>query len=437
MPSIIVKQDAPGTASYNDPQFFGGPFFEDFLLHNDTIRGSRRKAVLVETGPSEMKVILKGRFQYDRDGDPRDGTVSKMIFKWAGETFQVWKGLDWDVRDDLINAILRVENGRNPDAIQTLLADELWSFKAVGNQVRLFTGSAGDDVMKAGRGDQVINGMEGRDVIKGGGGIDHVWAGDDNDRAWGQGGADLLAGQDGNDRLWGGGGKDNIHGDDGDDRIFGGGGKDYVHGDAGDDVVKGGGGDDHVIGGAGADRLFGGKGDDRLEGPFNGKDGPDVLFGGAGKDYLEGGARGDKLFGGGGSDDLNGGGGGDLLSGGRGNDKLWGGGGRDVFDFTGKGDFGVDRTDFDLQASAYYDFDAETTVWEIEVGDALKLDAGASLEVTFRDKGFDEQQVRVSVIEGGERVGRFVVDRPVYANEEGLAEGRALVQAALEDAIIG
>ncbi len=435
MPRIIARRDAPGTASYHDPQVFGGPFFESFLLANDTIRGNRRKAVLEETGPSALTVILKGRFQYDRDGDPKDGTVQKMIFKWDGQVFQVWKGLDWDVRDDLIRAILQVEDGRDPYAIQALLNDESWSFKA-GGGVYLFTGSQGHDRMEAGRGGQVIHGMEGRDRIDGGGGRDHIWSGDGDDRARGQGGGDILAGQDGRDRLWGGGGKDNLHGDDGDDRVFGGGGADYAHGDAGDDIVKGGGGDDHVIGGAGSDRLFGGRGDDRIEGPFNGKDGPDVLFGGGGDDILDGGDKADRLFGGGGDDTLWGGGGGDLLAGGAGDDDLRGGAGRDVFDFSGPGGFGTDRTDFDLRLRGFHDFDADRYVWEVEVGDALRLDPDASLGVAFRDRGADAYQLRVSVIEAGETVGRFILDDRVYIEPEGLAEARAAVAAALEEAIL-
>ena len=434
MPRIIAKKDAPGTASYNDPHAFGGAFFEDFLLNNDTIRGSRRKAVLVDNG-APLKVILKGRFQYDRDGDPKDGTVQKMIFKWGGETFQVWKGLDWDVRDDLIRAIVQVEDGRNPWAIENLLDGESWSFKA-GGGVRLFTGSVGNDRMEAGRGGQVMNGLEGRDRMEGGGGQDHIWTGDGNDRAWGQGGSDILAGQAGNDRLWGGGGKDNIHGDDGNDRVFGGGGKDYVHGDAGDDVVKGGGGDDHVIGGAGSDRLFGGKGADKLEGAFNGRDGADALFGGGGDDSLDGGAKGDELHGGGGDDDLWGGKGGDLLSGGKGDDALRGGKGRDVFDFSGKGDFGTDRTDFDLDTSGFFDFDEDAWVFEATAGDALKLDPGASLSLSFRERGFGDYQLRVAVVEDDETVGRFILDNRIYVDAEALPEARAAIQAALEDAIL-
>ena len=436
MPRIIARRDAPGTASYNDPQAFGGSFFESFLLHNETLRGGRRKAVLKESGPSELKVILKGRFQYDRDGDPKDGTVQKIVFKWGGETFQVWKGLDWDVRDDLIRAIVRVEDGRNPWAIENLLDAESWAFEA-GGGVRLFTGSVGNDRMEAGRGGQVIHGLEGRDRMEGGGGQDHIWSGDGNDRAWGQGGGDILAGQDGNDRLWGGRGRDNLHGDDGDDRVFGGGGRDYVHGDAGDDLVKGDGGRDHVIGGAGADRLFGGRGDDRLEGAFNGRDGADVLFGEAGDDLLFGGAKGDVLFGGAGADELFGEAGADRLAGGAGDDRLWGGGGRDVFDFSGDGGFGRDRADFGLAWSVWFDPDAETWIWEVAAEDALKLDPGAELSIAFRERGAGEQQLRVAVREGEEIVGRFVLEERIYADAEALADGRGAVAAALEDAIIG
>ena len=72
----------------------------------------------------------------------------------------------------------------------------------------------------------------------------------------GTAGNDLIAGGDGDDRIEGYGGGDTIGGGDGDDRIEGYGGRDAIEGGAGNDVIDGGRGDDMLTGGLGADRFL-------------------------------------------------------------------------------------------------------------------------------------------------------------------------------------
>lgn len=89
------------------------------------------------------------------------------------------------------------------------------------------------------------------------------------------------------------------------------------------------------------DRIFGSRAADTL----NGADGNDELFGGGGNDQLWGGEGDDKLFGGSGND---------ILDGGAGNNKLYGGAGADTFKlfngrgFTTLGDFQIGIDKFDL-----------------------------------------------------------------------------------------
>jgi Ca2+-binding RTX toxin-like protein len=107
-----------------------------------------------------------------------------------------------------------------------------------------------------------------------------------------------------------------------------------VNGSAGADEIHGGGGDDSLYGYDGADSLFGDAGNDLLAaGP-----GDDSLVGGSGNDVLAGEADQDELWGNAGADRLEGGDGNDLLAGGTGSDELTGGADSDTFSFAGVSD---------------------------------------------------------------------------------------------------
>lgn len=172
----------------------------------------------------------------------------------------------------------------------------------------------------------------------------------------------VLRGTAGNDALYGGKGNDVLDGLGGANIISAGAGNDRIFTDGNDIAIDGGAGRDMLIvrGGplsidlaeASIEIAFGSKLDDVFDGSgltlaaeLRGRNGNDILTGGSGNDKLIGGAGRDLLSGGVGSDTLIGGGGSDVLDGGAGNDRLTGGGGKDSFRFAG--DFGHDTiTDF-------------------------------------------------------------------------------------------
>ena len=160
-------------------------------------------------------------------------------------------------------------------------------------------------------------------------------------------GVDLIVTTDTSSIVRGEGGRDEIRAGAGDDWLLGGNGDDLIHAGRGDDMLFGGGGDDSLDGFRGDDWLFGGGGDDTLGGGA----GDDLLLGGAGNDVLRGHGGTDLLDGGRGNDTVNGGPGNDVIrlgaAHGDGNDVCHGGPGADIFWLTGE--FGRDRiTDFSI-----------------------------------------------------------------------------------------
>jgi len=107
-------------------------------------------------------------------------------------------------------------------------------------------GTRGNDVIKAGKGRNLIRGRGGDDVVCGGRG---------NDVLRDSGGDDRLVGGPGRDRARGGGGKD---------RLVGGKHRDRLDGGQARDKLRGGGGRDKLNGGKGRDNCRGGKARDRL-----------------------------------------------------------------------------------------------------------------------------------------------------------------------------
>ncbi|MEM9101029.1 MAG: calcium-binding protein [Pseudomonadota bacterium] len=106
----------------------------------------------------------------------------------------------------------------------------------------IINGSASDDQLTGGTGNDLINTYDGADSIMSGEGNDIVFAG---------AGADEVEGGKGNDFLYGEAGDDELSGDDGDD---------FLQGGSGNDALSGGYGNDVLVGGAGNDRLDGGTG---------------------------------------------------------------------------------------------------------------------------------------------------------------------------------
>ena len=101
--------------------------------------------------------------------------------------------------------------------------DETLSLATVGK------GSFGDDLLRAGAGDDQLNGRWGGDIVSGGAGDDLLNGGF---------GDDLLNGGASNDRVHGGFGRDALAGGEGEDVLFGGLGRDSFVFDGGHDVLR-------------------------------------------------------------------------------------------------------------------------------------------------------------------------------------------------------
>ncbi|MCX2898428.1 retention module-containing protein [Pseudomonas mandelii] len=167
------------------------------------------------------------------------------------------------------------------------------------------TGTAGDDVLVAGTGNNILNAGDGNDVLT---------AGTGNNELHGDAGNDLLFSGVGNDLLDGGTGIDTVS---------------YAHATSGVTV------DLSLL----TAQNTGGAGTDTLTGLEN-------LTGSNFNDSLTGNNNSNVITGGLGNDVLNGGGGDDFLIGGLGNNTLTGGAGADTFQWL-KGNSGHDLvTDF-------------------------------------------------------------------------------------------
>ncbi len=149
------------------------------------------------------------------------------------------------------------------------------TFTELTNGKDRFFGTAADDKINSGAGNDYLKGEQGNDVLDGGA---------DNDRIYGGLGKDTLIGGTGNDYLNGGIDKDSLDGGEGNDRLYGGDADDTLSGGAGNDYLNGGDGEDFLDGGEGNDRLYGG-------------DLNDTLIGGNGNDYISGGNGNDEITG--------------------------------------------------------------------------------------------------------------------------------------------
>ncbi|PCG14153.1 MULTISPECIES: cadherin domain-containing protein [Sphingomonas] len=205
-------------------------------------------------------------------------------------------------------------------------------------------GSAFDDMLIGGEGDNRLSGGAGDDMLVGGGGTDRLDGGDGVDVADYSGSRAAVT-----VRL------DGTAGSGGDaqgdmltrvENLTGSAFDDTLSGDAAANVLSGGAGDDTLVGGGGADVLDGGRGRDIADysasaaGVVVGLDGQTGRGGDAegdrlaGIEELRGSSFADVLTGSSGDDTLRGGAGDDLLVGGLGADTLDGGAGFDTADYS-------------------------------------------------------------------------------------------------------
>ncbi len=261
------------------------------------------------------------------------------------------------INTDFLISIESVLGGSGNDTINgSTIAN--WLNGGAGND--LIFAHDGDDLVYGGIGNDQLNGMGDTDFLYGGSGDDKLWGeaaadwlygGAGNDAVNGGLGDDRLFGESGNDRMWGMQGDDSMHGGGGNDRMFGGTGDDYLNGGNDTDLLNGGIGDDVLYGGQGLDTIWGGNDNDDLYGDgdddkLNGQSGDDYINGGSGDDTLWGFEGEDFLFGSYGDDKLYGGIDDDILIGSRGDDRLYGEAGTDQFLF---GDNWGDDTIYDFE----------------------------------------------------------------------------------------
>jgi Ca2+-binding RTX toxin-like protein len=349
-------------------------------------------SVSVRSGDTTDTVNFSGIERFDITGTRYDdrlfgGALGDRLFGGAGnDTFT--PGLGNDV----------IDGGEGVDTLSSVdlsafTTGAVFNFAAGGaitlptgaqvtgvEQLKDFVGTAGNDTIATGNGDDKFSGGAGDDILKPGLGIDEVDGGLGNDlleldyssvvtegEFTVKGVAPSLSyGSDGlgavgfvsvnrtvngvlvNDKLqFRGIERLNLTGTRYADRITG---------TLGNDVLKGGGGDDVFVASAGLDSIDGGEGTDTLEGldlgtlstglTLDWSSGTVTLPGGStatveqmtgllgtlGNDSFTGGAGNDSFSGGAGNDVLNGGAGDDVLNGGTGTDTVVGGEGSDALE---------------------------------------------------------------------------------------------------------
>ncbi|MEZ5895360.1 MAG: hypothetical protein R3C51_03080 [Parvularculaceae bacterium] len=254
----------------------------------------------------------------------------------------------------------------------------------------LLIGGDGDDSLFGNYGDDTLEGGAGADTLDGGYGIDEIayssaasgitvdlaagvaggGAGADIltsiERVTGSAFADSILGDLNRNLLVGGNDDDTLAGRNGDDTLIGGAGADVLQGGSGVDWADYSGAASSIVvslisGGslgdaagdvvASVENLLGSAFNDTLSGNhlanwIDGGDGADSLFGHDGDDLLKGRSGDDTLTGGAGADTLQGGDGMDLIDGGAGADTLQGGDGMDLID----GGAGIDTVDYSYQS---------------------------------------------------------------------------------------
>jgi hypothetical protein len=144
----------------------------------------------------------------------------------------------------------------------------------IGDDHIVMGGTAQNDKMKAGGGNDTLWGDDGNDILEGGAGNDSIIGGAGNDILTDREGDDFLKGGDGKDALFGGVGEDLLVGGEGHDFINAGDDGNEAFGGLGNDVILGGDGDDELLGNEGNDWLTGGRGDDHLIGDNGNPFGP-------------------------------------------------------------------------------------------------------------------------------------------------------------------
>ena len=265
-------------------------------------------------------------YPIDRGSDGND-----QIYSLAGnDTIDAGDGDDWIVAGtgsdniiggwgrDTIYAGVSTAGGGSAADVNTVYGDRADGAAMPGlpsDHADLIYGDVGDDVIRAGYGNDVLYGLQGSDFLEGGWQADIIYAGVNEMGGGSTADANTVYGdvQTGDSLLdTSEEHRDHIYGDVGPDTIFAGPSSDTVYALSGDDLIYAGRGDDTVDAGSGNDTIFG-------------EGGADTIDAGADDDLVYGGANDDMLQGGEGDDFIVGGTGDDTITGGSGSDVLWGG----------------------------------------------------------------------------------------------------------------
>ena len=228
------------------------------------------------------------------------GTADDVFFDTAGVGYLkvATDGADLDTIPDHFVKVNVVGSHSSDDPTGTSIFNPLVVrtgtnyLKFTGEDHVVLGGTANNDTMIGGIGDDALYGDGGNDFLDGGDGADAVDGGDGHDRLFGGAFDDVLFGKEGNDVLFGGLGLDILLGGFGDDYLFGNDDLNEVFGGMGDDLLRAGAQGDEVVAGFGNDWMDGSGNPDILLGDSAnplGNDpsgGHDVLFGGAGVDDL-------------------------------------------------------------------------------------------------------------------------------------------------------
>ena len=117
-------------------------------------------------------------------------------------------------------------------------------------------GTAQQEAVFAGAGNDTIYTRQGDDLVYGGNGDDYIDTCEDNDIIFGEDGNDTINTGSGNDVVYGGSGNDSIYNSDGNDYIDGGDGDDYIETRSGNDTIVGGRGNDSIFDNFGGNETF-------------------------------------------------------------------------------------------------------------------------------------------------------------------------------------
>ncbi|MDP5306722.1 calcium-binding protein [Paracoccus spongiarum] len=194
-----------------DFNFYDRNFFDDDLLEDEYLDlGGRtyRDAYVVNgyDAPVDLVLSLMGNNLYETFRGEIAGTVN-AIFEFTFSETPLWYADGFAVPIASFFRVISTAGNADDRALlqQILSGNDVINLSRASDR---FESGAGNDLVRAAGGRDVIYGDAGNDLINGGSGADRLLGGSGADTIRGQGGVDTLYGETGNDLLTGGGGAD-------------------------------------------------------------------------------------------------------------------------------------------------------------------------------------------------------------------------------------